>query len=321
MKTKYKVLTIVSIYIALLLTAVIIATPAQSQVAKDKSYGIDGVERPAHLMDLLRKVKALEAEAVAGNTAAQFRLGYYYAKGMLVGKDVNKAVKWLSLAHSNGNIEASNLLGEILVEYGANEQTNIMAMMYFTRAAKGGLAEGQLNLGIMYYSGKGTAQNYNKALDHFTAAAKQDHTTAQYYIGVMYALGHGVDKNHTKALTWYEMAASNGHAYSAYNAAISYDIGRGVDQDQVKATELFKQSAEGGFSEAQYQLGKRYYVGTGTDRILEDAFVWLMVAQNQGHKEAEKLVRIIMPKMTVAQVREAAKRIDKIIEKAIQRRF
>jgi len=295
--------------------ATISVSSVQAQdVALDKTYGIDGVHTQAHLMDLLRVANDLEKKAKAGDAASQYKLGLYYYKGMIVGKDIGRAIKWLDLAHKQGYLKASYTLGELHDRYSNDQQGRITAFRYFKVAADGGLVDGQVDLGVMYYLGRGTDRDYNEALAMFIKASKQRSHRAEYYIGIIYELGRGVEQNYMKALRWYEISAISGNKLAAYNAGLSHYQGRGTSVSMTEALKYYKISAELGYRDAQFRLGNMYYLGEGTDRKLEDAFVWLMVAQLNGHKVARLAFRLVMKKMTVDQVQAAGARVDRIMQ-------
>ena len=76
--------------------------------------------------------------------------------------------------------------------------------------AEDGNAQAQFKLGIMYFYGQETAQNYMEALKWFNKAAKQNNPKAQYNLGVMYSLGEGVPQDYIKSYIWFSLAYSNG---------------------------------------------------------------------------------------------------------------
>ena len=69
----------------------------------------------------------------------------------------------------------------------------------YKKAAKQVQAEDQFNLGLMYYDGEDTTQNYNVAFKWFKKAAKQGHTPALENLASMYFNGRGTTKNYQKA--------------------------------------------------------------------------------------------------------------------------
>jgi Sel1 repeat len=86
------------------------------------------------------------------------------------------------------------------------------ALRLFLPIANAGNGDAQTLLGIMYYDGKGVAQDYSKAIKWYRMAAAQGLTEAQFFLGVMYAGGKGVRQDYVEAHKWYNLAASGQRA-------------------------------------------------------------------------------------------------------------
>lgn len=78
------------------------------------------------------------------------------------------------------------------------------------------------------------------------------------------------------------------------------------------SNELERKATEGDVS-SQYLLGKMYYSGIGIERDIKEAFVWLSVAEFNGHMLAPRAASLARQKMTVAQIRSVGERIDNLI--------
>lgn len=50
-------------------------------------------------------------------------------------------------------------------------------------------------LGLMYYFGEGTQQDYDKAVTYLTQAAEQEDPTAMFALGECLRLGQGTEKD------------------------------------------------------------------------------------------------------------------------------
>ena len=72
-----------------------------------------------------------------------------------------------------------------------------------------GQGAAQFNLGSMYYSGQGVAQDYHEAARWWRSAAERGIGAAQFNLGVAYALGRGVPRDKEKAYMWLSVAAMN----------------------------------------------------------------------------------------------------------------
>lgn len=120
--------------------------------------------------------------------------------------------------------------------------------------AEHGEASTQLELGKMYYEGKGVPRHYEKARNlYFLESAKQDVMEAQFYLSVMYYEGKGGLKNPVQADYW---------------------LSKAVDA---------------GFADAQLYLGKM----REKQKKCIDAYKWFSLAAAQGNKEAiENLERL-----------------------------
>lgn len=268
------------------------------------------------IYNILKTVGELEEKAEKGDALSQFKLGYYYYTGMLVGKDLGKAVMWLTLAHEQGDLAASNLLGEIYLNQGTEPATK-KSFEFFKASADGGYKLGQLNLGVMYYRGDGVKQDYSKASTLFLAASKQDLPIADFYIGIMYENAQGTERNLVKALYWYESAANKGNSRGAIKSGGYHYYGYGTVINMEESFKYYKMAAELGDKVGRFILGTMYRFGQGTPRDLELAYTWLVVAQVGGYKQAEKQVKALVLKLTNDQLRSAHQRIDSILNSNI----
>lgn len=77
--------------------------------------------------------------------------------------------------------------------------------------AEQGDARSQRQLGIMYYLGQGTEEDYAVAHDWLSKAAAQGDDVAQMSLGVMNREGHGVPQNRVRAHMWFDLAAQQGN--------------------------------------------------------------------------------------------------------------
>ena len=84
--------------------------------------------------------------------------------------------------------------------------------------AEAGDAESQVNLGVMYDTGRGVPQDDAEAVRWYRLAADQGHASAQGNLGVMYGTGDGVPQDYVQAHMWFDLAASrmaSGHRQHA----------------------------------------------------------------------------------------------------------
>lgn len=69
----------------------------------------------------------------------------------------------------------------------------------------------QSRLGLMYFLGEGTPQNYKQAFYWYSKSAKQGEDLAQRNLGFMYYFGRGVPQDYKKAYAWFDLASANGN--------------------------------------------------------------------------------------------------------------
>lgn len=97
--------------------------------------------------------------------------------------------------------------------------------------AEQGIAEAQLDVGMMYQSAPFVVHDNKKAEHWYRAAANQGVTNAQYSLGHMYATGDGVPQDYAEAAKWLLKAADQGDPMSQLGIALMYDHGDGVPQN------------------------------------------------------------------------------------------
>ncbi|MBT5968598.1 MAG: sel1 repeat family protein [Nitrospina sp.] len=100
------------------------------------------------------------------------------------------------------------------------------ALQLFTDLANRGMAEAQINLGMMFESGQGVLQNFDEAIKWYQLAASQGLIKAQeklnllvskaaaaqvnFGLGVAFEKGQGVPQDIMEAIRWYQLAADQG---------------------------------------------------------------------------------------------------------------
>ena len=112
--------------------------------------------------------------------------------------------------------------------------------------AEQGLAEAQVNLGILYHGGDGVPQNYKEAVKWFRLAAEQGDASGQFMLGLAYNNGRGVPQDYKEAVKWYRLAAEQGDASGQAKLGFMYYHGTGVPQDYASAHMLWNICGSGG---------------------------------------------------------------------------
>jgi hypothetical protein len=110
------------------------------------------------------------------NAVEQFNLGWNYANGSGVTKNLEQAVYW------------------------------------YKKAAEQGNAAAQCNLGVCYENGRGVERNLNQAVYWYEKSAEKGNATAQFNLGMAYVNGNGVEKDLNQAMYLCKKSAEKGHA-------------------------------------------------------------------------------------------------------------
>ncbi len=161
-----------------------------------------------------------------------------------------------------------------------------------TLAAQGS-AWAQAQLGQLYASGRGIAQDYATARGWYEKAAVQGHAGAQSQLGQLYADGRGVPQDYKKARQWWEQAALQGNPQAQFNLGQLYANGRGIQQDYVTARGWYEKAAVQRHAWAQAQLGQLYANGRGVPQDYATARRWYEKAAAQGNAWAQAQLALL----------------------------
>jgi TPR repeat protein len=147
--------------------------------------------------------------------------------------------------------------------------------------------EAQYRIGYIYFYGReGAPQDYVVALEWFTKAARQNHIAAQNKLGVMYYYGYGTAQDFTAAAQWFQRASVSDND-AAYNLAYMLQHGQGVKQDYAWALQLYTKLVQSGYTDAVYGLGNMYYYGEGVAQDYAAAYDLFRQAAEDDHPDAQ----------------------------------
>lgn len=143
-------------------------------------------------------------------------------------KDYPTAVRLLEPLARNGNPLAQSRLAWLYYHGHGVRESDALALQWFERAARQGLAEAQFHLGNMYAYGLADlppdTDAARLAAQWYFEAARQGHADAQYSLGILFLTGSGVVKDTNVARKWIARAAAQGHADAA--SYLKADAGR-----------------------------------------------------------------------------------------------
>ena len=189
----------------------------------------------------------LEALALNGNAAAQYKIGKILSGGLSKRKGLD-AFGWYQLAARKGYAPAEYTVGmmglyslyEESYKYKSNDMERAQALKWLASAAKKGYAAAQYEYGRHFYRDN----NYGQALYWFKLSANQGYGEAFYYLKLL------ADQD-ISALNHLKSVAEQGYILAQYYMGIFY-LKRG---DSVEALKWLQSAANQDYIPAQYQLG------------------------------------------------------------------
>ena len=184
-----------------------------------------------------------EQAAKLKNPVAYYMMGLAYSKEINVNKKLNKGIANLKKASKLGYAQADYQLAFI---YYIEKKDNKHAFQYFSKAAEGGIVNAQVQLGIMYDSGIGTAVNKIKSLEWYEKAALQGNIQGMIAYGFELLIGEYLEQDSERGLNYLLYAGENGipeEKKLAFDTLeFVYEQGIGVEQDSDKASEYHQKS-------------------------------------------------------------------------------
>ena len=148
-------------------------------------------------------------------------------------------------------------------------------------------------LGLMYYYGHYTNQDYSLAFKQFKKAWEGLYPDAIYMLGVCYEEGKGVEKDPSQAFELYQAAAKNESELAILKIAKFYEEGNVVAKSLKTAIELYVKLSKTNNAYAMYKIGSFYLEGKGLKKSLESAYMWLNKALSAGSIEAMNYFRYL----------------------------
>ncbi len=225
-------------------------------------------------------------EAKMGDADAQLMVGRMYLRGIGVEKNSAEAVKWITRATEQDNLEALRVMALI---YSLGDQVpkdDVEALKWYKIAAEKKQGWGADNAGWAYQKGIGTAQDCTQAEKYYTQAyelgikkaasnivsiyhdnlcnfsnsdtlfkwlvilAEDGDPRAYGVLGTMYAEGNGTSKDEAMAMKWFKKAVEAKEPYGMYNASRAFLIGMNGEYDLAKGTQYAVASYAAGVEQA-----------------------------------------------------------------------
>lgn len=237
-------------------------------------------DRPDQAIELYSRA------AAQGNLEASGALGSLYADGLLVGQDIDKAVRFLHQASERGDVSALVRLAQLL-----DRESLSMTTTWYRRAAAEGNPLAQCVIGLRLMAGQGIAKDEQEALFWLMLSAEKGLPEAQHAVAEAFRAQGNSPENLQEAVAWYRKAAKQGFSKSQSALGSLYAHGEGVPKDNRQAASWWLKAAEQGDSDAQFNLGQLFEKGGGAtaERHAEQ---WYLRAIERGDSSRASLALV-----------------------------
>lgn len=230
----------------------------------------DGVERnPEEATKWYQKCVDADYE----DAAIDYAKFLYY--GEYVVADKKKSMDVVRKFAEQGKSASQEWLAYVLSDNEYQDYEN--ALYWREKAAEQDNIDAIINMGLMYKSGRGVQQSYDKALAYLKKAVDKGIAFAAYHVANIYH-----EKNLMYDAVDYYMKAASEDARAQYMLGVFYMLGENLPYDINKAIEMYEKAAEQNYPDAQAALGtcyesNEYGIGNG-----EKAKYWFEKAINNG---------------------------------------
>lgn len=163
------------------------------------------------------------------------------------------------------------------------------AVVWFEKAAAGGVAEAKYNLGVLYLTGHRVKQDIPKAVALLEDAAQLGVVQAAERLGTIYNPDSKipfVTTSHRKSRQWFQKAADLGSIEGAFMTGAMAGSGRGGSLDEALSLKYFISAGERGHAASACNVAMMYHNGVGTPANLLQAFHWYREAAQLGDMDA-----------------------------------
>lgn len=192
---------------------------------------------------------------------ALYQLGRAYAADRKTGE----AVKIYRQAIAKGSTAAMVELGVMYGTGAGVAQDKAQARSLFERAAKAGNARANVDLAAL--NGGVASTNPAEARALYERAAAGNSAEAEFQLGLLQAEGLGGAKDDAAARINFEKAAAQGHIDAAVWAGAFWEIGRGGPKDDKKARAWYEKAAAAGNAQAKEAIQR-----IDCPRVLKDKY-------------------------------------------------
>lgn len=240
---------------------------------------------------------------------AEYELAKVYLKGQSGPQNLQKAFNLMKDAADHGHAEAMGGVGFFYATglvVGKNDQE---AVAWFRKGAEAGGAKAQLNLGQMIAQGLGAPRDEKEGMTWIVRSADQNLPDAWYALGSIYYFGkYGNGRDYKKAFPYLLKAAEAGNPDAQNMVGFVLEGVEGIDADNAKAEEWYRKAANLGNAKAQCNLGRLLDPNSKDKTRRIEALTWLYISNAQNEVTAEKALEDALPTAKKDEIDEAQRK-------------
>ncbi len=249
-----------------------------------------------------RAISILNSAAQTGDTAAEFELARNYETGTCVKSDAAKALEHYEAAAKGGDIFARIPLGLMYYDGRGTPRDMTKARFWFKTEALNLVAESPRRDTRMEIARRNLRLSGGVRLRPFPvelAAAiewvngiEDGDPHVLHETALRVRDGDGLPQVHDAAVMWLRLAGKRGVPEANYDLALTLlDAPRGY-RDTTGGIRALALAGRDGFVPAQVELGRRYAAGDQVQQWDHAAYVWLLIARENGADVASLLEEV-----------------------------
>jgi len=178
----------------------------------------------------------------SGDSESQYYTGLIYLTEGWLGKNIEKAIAYLTTAADQSNAAAMWKIGEIYEKGWGGRKDILIALDWYRKSKQSEAAKSRIRY-LKLKNSQAKFQQNSQIIKNLIRDANKNSKETQFKLGNIYDEGKLIEKNMEKAHFWYQKAAMNNHSYSML--MMGYFLCRGiggVEIDKVKANDWLNKS-------------------------------------------------------------------------------
>lgn len=176
-----------------------------------------------------------------GDTESQYYTGLIYLTEGWSGRDVEKALAYLTTAADKNSTEAMWKIGEVYENGWGTEKNILTGLDWYRKSQQATLYKSNVQFAVVKNRQLEIKSNQDM-INKLVKEEKQGNAESAYKLAKVYDEGRLTKQNYPSAFNWYKKAANKKHKYSMLMLGYFLCRGIGVEVNSDKANEWLKNS-------------------------------------------------------------------------------